>query len=219
MSDDVLADVPVTGTLMGEPVRMAVADLRTFLGNPRRGNIAKIAESLAVNGMYKPLVVNRGTHTGRPNEVLAGNHTLMAARELGWTEVNAWVIDVDEHQAKKIVAADNRTADLGDYDNEALVALLSDMEDLEGTGYVADDLEALKDLEDSGLWDNENPFDGGDSGSGTHTDADNAKFWPKIDMRVPPMVMDAWRELLDRYQGQDDVAKLTAHLQDQGLLS
>ncbi|AMQ66937.1 DNA binding protein [Mycobacterium phage Bipper] len=210
---------PVAGTLMGDAARLSVAELHTFLGNPRRGNVARIAESLAVNGMYKPVVVNRGTHTGRPNEVLAGNHTLMAARELGWTELNAWVIDVDEHQAKKIVAADNRTADLGDYDNEAMIELLESLDDLEGTGYDDDDLDSLKDLENSGLWDNENPYGGGDSDPGSHGDDDNHKFHPKIDLRIPPQMMDAWRELLDRYTGDDDVDKLEAHLKAMGVLS
>ncbi|MDX3097732.1 hypothetical protein PV417_24845 [Streptomyces sp. ME19-03-3] len=40
--------------------------------NPRTGDVDAIAESLRVNGRYKAIVVNRGTHTGRPNEVLAG---------------------------------------------------------------------------------------------------------------------------------------------------
>ncbi|QBP29658.1 ParB-like nuclease domain protein [Mycobacterium phage Typha] len=218
MSESTDAPTDAVGTLMGEPGKLKVADLHTFLGNPRRGNIARIAESLAVNGMYKPVVVNKGTHTGRPNEVLAGNHTLMAARELGWSEVNAWVIDVDEHQAKKIVAADNRTADLGEYDNDAMIELLGSLDDLEGTGYDADDLSALQDLENDGLWDNENPYDGGGSDPGDHSDQDNHKFFPKIDLRIPPMMMDAWRELLDRYSGEDDVDKLEAHLKAQGVL-
>lgn len=219
MSDAPTDSAPLPPALLGEAARLRVADLHTFLGNPRRGDIARIAESLAVNGMYKPIVVNVGTHTGRPNEVLAGNHTLMAARELGWAEVNAWVVDVDEHQAKKIVAADNRTADLGDYDNEAMIELLESLDDLEGTGYAADDLDALRDLENGGLWDNENPYDGGGSDPGNHDDDDNHKFHPKIDLRIPPDMMDAWRQLLDRYTGDDDVDKLEAHLKAMGTLS
>lgn len=122
----------------------AVDQLATYHRNPRRGNVDRIAESLRVNGQYRPIVVNRGTHTGRPNEVLAGNHTLMAARSLGWATVAAVWVDVDDEQASRIVAADNRTADLGDYDDRLLLELLAELPDLDGTGYDAGDLEELE---------------------------------------------------------------------------
>ena len=131
---------------LGKHARLPVGDLRTFHKNPRRGDVEAIAGSLRVNNQYRPIVVNLGTHTGRKNEVLAGNHTLMAARQLAeedaaWGEVDAWVIDVDDDQASRIVLADNRTADLGSYDDDALVELLSQVaDDLDGTGFTQDDL-------------------------------------------------------------------------------
>jgi DNA modification methylase len=120
-----------------------VALLRTYHRNPRRGDVEAIRRSLRVNGQYRPVVVNRGTHTGRPDEVLAGNHTLMAAREEGWATVAACFVDVDDDQAARIVAADNRTADLGAYDEAVLAELLRELPDLEGTGYTEEDLAAL----------------------------------------------------------------------------
>jgi len=123
--------------------RVPVADLRTYHRNPRQGNVAVIEQSLTVNGQYRPLVVNRGTHTGRANEVLAGNHTLAAARNLGWSHVAVFWLDVDDDQAARIVAADNRTADLGDYDKRLLAELLTDLPDLDGTGYEPYDLDQL----------------------------------------------------------------------------
>lgn len=80
---------------LGEHARLPVGELRTFHKNPRKGDVEAIAGSLRVNNQYRPIVVNRGTHTGRPNEVLAGNHTLMAARSLAendeaWNEIDAW---------------------------------------------------------------------------------------------------------------------------------
>lgn len=124
--------------------QLLVGDLRTYHRNPRRGNTVVIAQSLTVNGQYRPIVVNAGTHTGRPNEVLAGNHTLMAARDLGWSSVAAVTVDVDEDQAARIVAADNRTADLGEYDDRLLLELLADLPDLDGTGYDEGDLADLE---------------------------------------------------------------------------
>lgn len=130
----------------GRADRLRVDDLQTFTGNPRRGQVDAIAESLSRNGQYRPIVVNEGTQTGRANEVLAGNHTLAAARKLGWPEIDVWVIDVDDAQARRIVAADNRTADLGEYDNADLLALLEGLDgDLEGTGYDEDFLAELED--------------------------------------------------------------------------
>lgn len=126
-----------------ELTREPVSALHTYHRNPRRGDVSVIRQSLVVNGQYRPLVVNRGTHTGRPSEVLAGNHTLVAARDAGWPDIAVCWIDVDDDHAARIVAADNRTADLGDYDERLLAELLSDLPDLDGTGYEPGDLDAL----------------------------------------------------------------------------
>lgn len=133
-------------TLTTETV--AVADLRPYYKNPRKGNVALIAESLAANGQYRAIVVNRGTHTGRPNEVLAGNHTAEAARALGWEALDAHLVDVDDDAAARIVLADNRTSDAGTYDNDALLDLLGGLDDLDGTGYDLADLDDLMSLLD-----------------------------------------------------------------------
>jgi len=123
-----------------------VAELRTYHRNPRIGNTDAIAQSLRVNGQYRPIVVNRGTHTGRPNEVLAGNHTLKAARDLGWETIAAVTVDVDEDQAARIVLADNRTSDLATNDDRLLLELLADLPDLDGTGYDPGDIDELEKL-------------------------------------------------------------------------
>lgn len=123
--------------------RMPLADLQIFGGNPRRGNVDEIVKSLEKHGQFRPIVVNAGTHTGRPNEVLAGNHTLMAARLLDWPDLDVSLVDVSEDMARSIVLADNRLADLGSYDDRELLALLESLDDIEGTGYSDDDLDAL----------------------------------------------------------------------------
>ncbi len=121
-----------------------VAELRTYHRNPRRGSVPAIRQSLQVNGQYKALVANRGSHTGRPGEVLAGNHTLLAARDLGWSGVYVAWVDVDDDQAARIVAVDNRSADLAEgYDDRLLLELLAGLPDLDGTGYDPGDLDDL----------------------------------------------------------------------------
>lgn len=129
------------------------SDLALHHRNPRVGDVPAIAASLRANGQYKPIVVNRGSHTGRPLEVLAGNHTLLAIRDLAeeypsderWQSVDCWVIDVDDDRATRIVAADNRTSELGTFDDRLLAELLADLDDLEGTGYDPYDLDNLAD--------------------------------------------------------------------------
>lgn len=120
-----------------------VSRLRLYARNPRRGDVEAIKESLRLNGQYRPIVVNRGSATGREHEVLAGNHTLRAARELGWNKIDATYVDVDDEQARRIVLVDNRTNDLASYDLEELLAELEALPSLEGSGY---DSTALDDL-------------------------------------------------------------------------
>src|SRR5262249_21972971 len=60
-----------------DELRVPIDSVRGYARNPRRGDLAAIKRSLEVNGQYRPIVVNR-----RTGEVLAGNHTWLAAREL-----------------------------------------------------------------------------------------------------------------------------------------
>jgi site-specific DNA-methyltransferase (adenine-specific) len=117
-----------------------IKTLRPYKGNPRVGDIATIRESLERNGQYRPIVVRRAT-----NEVLAGNHTLLAARELGWQEIAATFVDVDAEQARRIVLVDNRANDRAGYDDEALAKLLQAIQDLAGTGWTSGELDRLLD--------------------------------------------------------------------------
>ena len=112
--------------------------LRPYPGNPRLGDVEAIKESLRRNGQYRPIVVNR-----RTMEVLAGNHTLRSAKDLGWEEIVASFIECTDEEAKRIVLVDNRTNDLAGYDHEALATLLEEIPSLEGSGYELADLENL----------------------------------------------------------------------------
>ena len=120
-----------------EAIKVSIDTLIEFEGNPRKGNVKELIESLKANGQYKPIVVQEST-----NQIIAGNHLWKAAKELGWTEIDIVKIDVDNERAKKIVAADNRLADLGAYDEKLLLDLLGEI-DLSGTGYVPADVDDL----------------------------------------------------------------------------
>jgi ParB-like chromosome segregation protein Spo0J len=120
-----------------------VETLHEYADNPRVGNVSAIAESLRVSGQFRPIVVRKET-----SEVLAGNHTLKAARSLGWKTIRVTYVEgITDEQATKIVLADNRYSDLAAYDNESLGLLLASLDgDYVGTGY---DLEAVENLIES----------------------------------------------------------------------
>lgn len=126
---------------VGEMETVPLGKLKPYSKNPRRGNVSAIADSLNENGQFRPIVVQHGTNT-----ILAGNHTFHAAKHLGWKEISVVFVEADDEQAKRIVLADNKTADLGAYDDQLLAELLADMQgDYTGTGYQDDEANALID--------------------------------------------------------------------------
>jgi DNA modification methylase len=86
-------------------------------------NIAAIMASLQEFGQQKPIVALKdGT-------VIAGNGTLRAAIRLGWEKVAVSYFDSkDALRAKAYAVADNRTAELADWDAPALHQTLKELE-------------------------------------------------------------------------------------------
>lgn len=128
--------------------------------NPRQGDVGAIVTSIEKNGWFGTLVAHRKTR-----QVLAGNHRLQAAIALEMDSVPVYWVDVDESEAKRILLADNRTSDLATWDDTILVTLLESLatnDELLGSGYDGDDLDALlyeAQLNETGLGNllNDNP--------------------------------------------------------------
>lgn len=110
--------------------RVAIDSLAPSAHNPRHGDVGAISASFQALGVFKPITVNMRTNT-----ILAGNHRWMAAKALGYNEIDVEYIDVDPALEKAIILADNRIADLGENDKELLAELLMSMDDLSGLGY------------------------------------------------------------------------------------
>jgi len=109
--------------------------------NPRQGDVGAIAESVRNNGWYGALIVQKST-----NYILAGNHRWMAAKSLGFTEINVITIDVSDETALRILLADNRTSDVANNDEPMLVQLLQELSlksAIVGTGFDQNDLDEL----------------------------------------------------------------------------
>ena len=158
----------------------SIAELKFYPGNARRGDIDLIADSLSKLGQYKPIVANAdGT-------ILAGNHTVMAAQRLGWETIDVHRVDVDDETAKRIVLVDNASNDKSTYDVEELVNLLTDLPNLDATGFTRDEvddlLETLEALDDEDI--PEPPKDPQPEGHNLLVECENAEEQQRIKSRL-----------------------------------
>lgn len=182
-----------------------VDELVAYHRNPRTGDLDSIAESLSTNGQYRPIVVNRGTLTGRPNEILAGNHTYKAARQLGWADIAVTWLDVDDDAAAKIVIVDNRTSDLAGYDTVLLADILTELPDLQGTGYDQEQLDQL--LDETALpAPIELPTDGADTGAAATVDYLQWGYmqWSSTRVRITQAEVELLDALYKQFVGDHD---------------
>ncbi len=153
------------------PLLHPVGELLEYPGNPRRGNTKAVQASLRAHGQYRPIVANK-----RTRHVLAGNHTLRAARALGWTQIAVVWLDVDDEHAARILLVDNKTGDDSTYDDQALVDLLTSLPGLDGTGWSDTELAELL----AGL----------DPEPEQHTDVDDAPDLPIKPISQPGQVWE-----------------------------
>ena len=122
-----------------EPRLVPLDDAIPYPGNPRRGDQEAITSSIRDLGLYAGVILQRST-----GHILVGNHRRHGVAELGGTLIPADYLDVDDTRAAAIVARDNRTSDLGGYDDHGLAALLQGHPDvLPLSGYDAAGLEAI----------------------------------------------------------------------------
>jgi ParB-like chromosome segregation protein Spo0J len=78
--------------------------------------------------------------------VIAGNGTLTAAQELGWTEIDIVRTQLEGIEATMFAIADNRTAELAEWEDslaEVLQKLHTDGHDLSDLGYDQNDRDEL----------------------------------------------------------------------------
>ena len=108
-------------------VKVDIDSLRLDPDNARKHsdkNLDAIAGSLKRFGQRKPIVV-----TGA-NIVIAGNGTLEAAKKIGWSQIVVAYVPADWsfEQARAYALADNRTAELGEWDNDKLAMQLIELD-------------------------------------------------------------------------------------------
>lgn len=121
------------------------SDLHYDPANVRRHgdrNIEAIKASLSRFGQQRPILVSR---TG---VVVAGNGTLTAARALGWESIQVVRTALEGAEATAYAIADNRTAELAEWDSDELTVMLEQLKVddaalLEACGFSEEELAEL----------------------------------------------------------------------------
>ena len=124
---------------------ISISELSFDPSNVRRHsnrNIDAIKDSLNAFGQQRPILVDRR------GVVLAGNGTMAAAKALGWKTIRVLRSELEGAEAIAYAIADNRTAELAEWDQEGLLrqlnALQIESEDLfNASGFEMSDLDAL----------------------------------------------------------------------------
>lgn len=113
--------------LISESIRPLAVEIASLVPDPRNArkhgkrNLDAIAASLAKFGQQKPIVV------AADGTVLAGNGTLDAAKSLGWEWLAASRTSLVGGDAVAFALADNRTAELAEWEDAILADILREI--------------------------------------------------------------------------------------------
>ncbi|WP_338052319.1 ParB N-terminal domain-containing protein [Pumilibacter intestinalis] len=108
-----------------------VDDLRAAAYNPRKdlqpgdAEYEKLKRSILEFGYVEPVIWNK-----RTGIVVGGHQRLKVMKDLGYTEVDCVIVDLDESKEKALNIALNKIS--GEWNNDLLADLLRD---LDGSGY------------------------------------------------------------------------------------
>lgn len=109
------------------PLIVDISGLTPDPKNPRLHsdqNITAIKNSLSRFGQQKPIVISKD------QIVIAGNGTFESAKQLGWTKIAVLVFDQEGDKASEgFRLADNRTAELAEWDHDLLIESINDCRD------------------------------------------------------------------------------------------
>ena len=122
-------------------VMKRISELKDYENNPRKNDKAVDAVANSINSFgFKVAIIIEPDGT-----IIAGHTRVKAAKKLGMDEVPCIIADdLSEDQIKAFRIADNKTAELADWDTDKLIEELKNIEmDMEQFGF--DDLEKLLD--------------------------------------------------------------------------
>ena len=125
-------------------MKIDLVDIETLITDPNNArkhgdkNMATIRSSLKQFDVVEPLVVRRSN-----NVVIGGNGRLAALKEMGRKKVPVHYVDLDDQKAAALALALNRSAELAEWDDDALgqqlQALFEDGFDIGDIGFDPND--------------------------------------------------------------------------------
>ena len=137
---------------MLEVQQMRVSSLKPWQDNPRLNDHAvdAVARSIKSFGFNVPILCDQNS------TIIAGHTRWKAAKKLGMKSVPVLVLEMTETQRKAYSVADNKTAQIAEWDypqlREVLEELRCDQIDLSSLGYSASELDALLREEEDFDW-------------------------------------------------------------------
>ena len=121
-----------------------IGELAPYKRNPRKNDraIGAVAASIKEFGFKVPIVIDK------ENVIVAGHTRLEAAKKLGLEEVPCIVADdLTEEQIKAYRLADNKTAELAEWDPELLEIELKDIEEIDMSEFGFDEFKEAEDVD------------------------------------------------------------------------
>lgn len=99
-------------------------DIKPYYNNPRdnAGAVPAVIESFKRYGFIKPIICDKDY------VIIAGHTRYIAAFQLGLTQVPVVISEMDEEKAKLFRIADNKLAEKSEFDEDALIEELKELE-------------------------------------------------------------------------------------------
>ena len=128
-----------------------IEDLVPWESNPRENDeaVGPVAESIRRFGFASPIIARNEDKT-----IIAGHTRLAAARQLGLEKVPVRFMDLDPADAKLLALADNKVAEIAEWDDDLLSKVLLELDaegmltDMTDLGFSQDELDRLLGIEE-----------------------------------------------------------------------
>lgn len=125
---------------------LKIHDLKPYEKNPRKNDeaVQYVAESIKQFGFKVPIIIDKN------NVIVAGHTRFKAAKKLGISEVPCIVAeDLTEEQIKAFRLADNKVAEMADWDFDLLFGELDDLLefDMSAFGFIEEEEPDLDEIE------------------------------------------------------------------------
>lgn len=129
-----------------EIIQKNIEELKPYKNNPRHNDMAvdAVANSIKEFGFKVPIIIDKN------DEIIAGHTRLKAAKQLGLEDVPCIIADdLSDEQIKAFRLADNKVAELAEWDFDSLKAELEELDGMDLDFDMADfGFEEFDDIDD-----------------------------------------------------------------------